>query len=166
MTKVFCGRLIWLLAHLLALGCAAIFGSKRIWSEYLFASKRIKLLFASFAWNESADFTCEYFQKEPNIYWGLRVVKVFSRLFEAMRSEYSMVGEYLQANIRLKLCEYSILNEYFWSKYTPSWEKHVFFASNGIFVCESVPLFWSENEANDANKLCLRIYRNMRIWSE
>ncbi len=41
-----------------------------------------------------------------------------------------------------------------------------FFASHRIFVCESEQIFWSEYEANDANKRFLWLYRNMQIWSK
>jgi hypothetical protein len=38
--------------------------------------------------------------------------------------------------------------------------QHVFFASNWIFVWESVRIFWSKYEANYANKL----ERRFKIW--
>ncbi len=137
---------------------------KQIWSEYLFASKGIKhFLFAYFTskriggqikkTNKNGSkysFLSKYFQKEPNINWGLRLVKGFPKQFEAIHSEYSLVCEYLQANIRLyantckkifawmwnllKVLQIFASKQIFWSKY-PVWKTlERIFAANVFFA--------------------------------
>ncbi len=66
------------------------------------------------------------------------------RIFASMRQRVTNIRS--EANIRASTC--------------------ICFASNRKIVYEFVRIFRSEYESNDANKWCLRIYRNMRIWSE
>ncbi len=125
-----------------------------------------------------------YFYASKRIFWSkMNVMKV-------IHCEYLQVNIPLYAYIckqifawkwnLLKVLWLFVSKRIFWSKYFASmrtFEANIYSeavlashvlcsASNRLFVCKFVRIFWSKYETNDANKWCLRIFQNMWIWSK